>query len=129
MSDGLYTITLDQEHGLVYVVAQGNFSIALGEQMITASLEQAAENRYKIICDARDSQTRATLADWFNLPRRLAAYRKMDTRSIKTAILVTPGRQEDLYRFVETVMGNMGLRIRVFLDMEEALEWLGTGSG
>jgi len=129
VSDGAYTITLNHEQGLVHVVAQGNFNLPLGDQMITAAREQAAQNRYKIMCDVRESRTRVTMADWFNLPRRLAAYRKMETRNIKTALLVTPGRQEDLYRFVETVMGNMGLRIRVFLDLEDALEWLEIGPG
>jgi hypothetical protein len=58
------------------------------------------------------------------LPRRLAVYKNMKTRRNKTAIVVTAGRQENVYRFFETVASNMGLWIKIFLREEDALEWL-----
>ena len=128
MSDGHYTITLNQEQRLVYVIAQGEFDLDLGEQLITDARQKATENQYNILCDVRASRANVNLADWFFLPRRLTAYKNLKTRNITTAIVVTTGRQENVYRFFETVAGNIGLRIKIFLDEEDALEWLEVGS-
>lgn len=124
MDEGQYTITLDHEKGLVYVAAQGEFDAKSGGELITDARKQAAEHQYHIFCDVRESRTKANLADWFYLPRRLFVYRDLKTRTVKTAILVMPGSQEDAYRFFETVANNIGLRIKIFLREEEALEWL-----
>jgi hypothetical protein len=128
MSEGRYTITLDHEQGLVHVIAQGEFDLESGGELITDARENATEHQYHILCDVRDSRAKVSLADWFFLPRRLAAYKNTKTRRIKTAILVTPGRQESVYRFFETVAVNLGLRIKIFLDEEDALGWLEVGS-
>ena len=125
MDKGQYTITLDHERGLVSVVAQGEFDINSGMELITDARKNAAENQYHIFCDVRASTAKVTLADWFFLPRRLGVYKNLETRKPRAAILVTPGRQENNYRFFETVTTNMGLRIKIFLRAEDALEWLG----
>jgi hypothetical protein len=126
MSEGRYTITLNHEQGLVHVVAQGEFDLESGQELITAARKNATEHQYHILCDVRASRATVSLADWFFLPRRLAVYKNMQTRRITTAIVVTAGRQENVYRFFETVASNMGLRIKIFLREEDALEWLET---
>jgi len=125
MDKGQYTITLEHERGLVRVRAVGEFNLKLGMALITDARQNAAAHRYNILCDVRESRAHVSLADWFYLPRRLGVYKSMQTRSVKTAIVVTPGRQEKAYRFFETVTSNVGLNIRVFLREEEALAWLG----
>jgi hypothetical protein len=125
MDDGQYRIALDHERGLVRVHAKGDFDANLGQELITDAREKAAENQYHIVCDVRESRARVALADWFFLPRRLGVYQDFKTRNIKTAIIVTPGRQENAYRFFEIVASNVGLNIRIFLHEEDALEWLG----
>jgi hypothetical protein len=124
MSEGRYTVLLNHEQGLVYVIAQGDFELKTGQELITDAREKATETQYHILCDVRASRAKVNLADWFFLPRRLAVYKNMKTRRIKTAIVVNPGRQENVYRFFETVASNMGLRIKIFLREEDALEWL-----
>ena len=124
MGEGHYTITLDHKRGLVHVIAQGEFDLESGQELITNARKNATENQYNILCDVRASRTKVNLADWFFLPRRLAAYKNWKTRNIKAAIVVTPGRQENVYRFFETVASNMGLWIKIFLREEDALEWL-----
>jgi hypothetical protein len=99
MSKGQYTITLDREQSLVYVIAEGEIDSKLGQDLITNARKAAAENQQNIFCDVRESSATVSLADWFFLPRRLAAYKNVKTRSIKTAILVTAGKQEKDYRF------------------------------
>ena len=124
MGDGRYTITLDHERGLVRVAAVGEFVRNRGDELITHASLKAAEHRYNILCDVRSANAKVSLADWFFLPRRLAVYRDVKTRSISTALVVAAGRQERGYRFFETVTSNLGMNIRVFLDEKDALAWL-----
>lgn len=125
MSKGQYTITLDHENGWVVVSAYGEITRDLGDELITQARAKAAEYHYNIICDVRKSKARVTLADWYFLPRRLAVYRNIKTRHIKTAIIVNEGKQEKTYRFFETVTSNLGLNIRVFFRETDAKKWLG----
>ena len=124
MSDDKYTITLDHERGVVHVIGQGEFSRDLGDEVITKALKTAAEYHYRILCDARQIKVKVELVDWFYLPRRLAVYRNSKTRGIRTAIVVSTGKQEKIYRFFETVTRNLGMNIRIFFREEDALEWL-----
>jgi hypothetical protein len=124
MDKGHYTITLDHRRALVHVVAQGEFNFESGGELITDARKQAAEHQYNIFCDVRESSAKVNLADWFYLPRRLFVYRDRKTRTAKTAILIRTGSQENAYRFFETVANNLGLRIKIFLQKEEALEWV-----
>ena len=121
---GDYTITLDHERCLVYVVAQGEFDFQSGGELSTDARKTAAEHQCNIVCDVRKSRAKVNLADWFFLPRRLFVYKDWKTRSVKTAILVTAGKQESNYRFFENVTSNLGLWIKIFLSEEKALEWL-----
>ena len=124
MDKGQYKITLDRERGLVHVRASGEFDTKLGMELITDARKAAAQNRYNILCDVRESSAVVSLGDWYFLPRRLAAYMDWKTRYIKTAIVVIAGSQEKVYRFFENVASNIGLNIKIFLREEEALEWL-----
>ena len=124
MSKGQYTLTLNHERGWVIVVARGEFNRELGEDLITNAREKAAEFQYNILCDVRRSKTKVAFADWYFLPRRLAVYRNARQRSVKTAIVVSEGKQEKTYRFFETVTRNLGLNIRVFFREADAQDWL-----
>ena len=124
MGDGTYTTTLDHERDLVHVLAQGEFNRDLGDKLITKTLKKAAEYHYSIICDARQLKTNVSFSDWFMLPRRLAVYRNAKTRYIKTAIVVTRGKQEKMYRFFETVTRSLGMNIKIFVREKDALAWL-----
>ena len=124
MSDGTYTITLDHDRGVVHVIGQGEFNRVLGDEVITKTLEIAAEYQYSILCDARQIKAKVGFSDWFLLPRRLAVYRNVKTRYIKTAIVISAGKQEKVYKFFETVTRNLGMNIRIFFQEEDALAWL-----
>ena len=128
MDKGQYTITLDHERGLVRVHAQGEFDAKSGEQLITDARKTAAEHQYNIVCDVRESRAVVSLGDWYFLPRRLAAYRDRNARTVRTALVVSAGGQEKVYQFFENVTSNLGLNIRIFLHEEDALEWLGATS-
>jgi len=125
MDKGQYSIVMDHERGLVRVRAEGDFDSNLGMELITHARKEAANHQYRIVCDVRKSRAHVSMADWFFLPRRLGAYKDFKTRNTKTALIVSPGKQENAYRFFETVASNVGLRIKVFLREAEALKWLG----
>ncbi len=130
MSDGQYTITLDHERGLVYVIAKGEFNKVLGDELITDARTKAAEQQYNIICDVKEVTLSVAFADWFFLPRRLGVYKNAETRNIKAALVVSAGKQEKVFRFFETVTSNLGMNIRIFFHEEDALEWMrGTANG
>ena len=126
MGKDQYSITLDDEKRLVRVVASGDIVREVGNEIITKALATAAEHHYHIFCDVRQATVKVTLADWFFLPRTLAIFKNKEVRSISTAIVIAPGKQEDDYRFYETVVYNLGMELKVFKNEKDALDWLAT---
>ncbi len=124
MGEDQYTITLDSERGLIRVVAQGELVKEAGEEIVTKARTIAVEHQYNILCDVRQAKVIVSLADWFLMPRRLAIFKDAKARFLKKAILITPGIQEEDYKFYETVTHNLGLNLMIFFGEEDALEWL-----
>jgi hypothetical protein len=119
-----YSITLDPGNNIVRVVAHGELVKELGEEIITKARMTAAEHQYHILCNVRHAEAIVSFADWFFLPKMLPVYKENKTRTIKTALMISPGNQESEYHFYETVMYNEGMNLKVFLKEEEAVEWL-----
>jgi len=113
----------------VYVVARGVIGLPLGQELIKEARTEAARLKFNILCDVRQSTAKVTLADWFFLPRTLDVYLKTKTRYVRTAIVVNAGRQEYAYNFFRTAAVNLGLSINVFLDEQDALQWLEEADG
>jgi hypothetical protein len=124
MSKEQCSITLDAERRLARIIARGELDREQGEEIITRALSTAAEHQYNILCDVRQAVVKVTLADWFYMPRTLAIFKNEEVRAINTAILIAPGKQEDEYKFYETVIHNLGMNLKIFLKEEDALEWL-----
>jgi hypothetical protein len=127
MAEGEYTITLDSENGIVHVVVHGELSKELGEEIITNARTAAAEHKYRILCDVRQAEVKVSLADWFFLPRTLAIFKEAKIRTIRAAVLISPGNPARAYNFYETVTHNLGMNVRIFREEKEAVDWL-TGS-
>jgi len=126
MEKDLYSIALDDERRLVRVVAHGELIREVGEEIITKTLSTAAEHQYDILCDVRKTVVKVTLADWFYMPRTLAIFNNEKSRSPKTAVLISRGKQEEEYQFYETVSHNLGRNVKIFFREKDALEWLST---
>jgi hypothetical protein len=124
MNMGEYKITIDHSNSIVRVIAAGDFDKDLGDEMITKTRIAASENRYNIFCDATKAKVNVSVIDWFNLPSTLPVLQDQNVRRIKSAILIPAGEQEENYKFYETVTHNVGMNLRVFLDEEEAINWL-----
>ena len=124
MGDYSYVISLDDESRMIRLVVKGEISKSEGERIIVEARNRAAENEYDILCDLTDASIKATMADWFYLVRNKEIYPSIPTE--KTAILVSPESWKS-FKFIENVTRNVGLKIRIFLQEEDALEFLKKG--
>ena len=96
-----------------------------GERIITAAREASAENNYDILYDIRQATTTVPYASWFSLPRELEVFKDLNAWRFKAAVLASQSdKAVDDYKFYELVTGNIGLRIRLFFEENEAIEWL-----
>lgn len=118
-------ISLDHENKIVRVTATGQLNLSDGESIITEARTTAGKYRFDIIYDIRNASTVVPFADWFHLPRKLPVFKEENARSIKAAILASPEDKAlgDL-KFYETVTYNLGFKLRVFFDENEAIAWL-----
>jgi len=124
MDTGDYTITLDPENVIVRIVVHGEFNKELGEEIISNARKTASEHKYHILCDVTKAKADVSLVDWFYLPRTLPVLQNLETRSIKAAVIIAPGDQENDYKFYENVTHNVGLNIKIFFKEEVAIKWL-----
>jgi hypothetical protein len=124
MSKGEYNIKLDNENGIVLVVARGELNKKLGEEIITNARTTAREHKYNILYDVTQATVLVSLIDWFFLPRTLPVLQNLEIRIIRAAVLIPAGDQEITYKFYETVTHNVGMDLRIFLKEDEAIKWL-----
>ncbi len=124
MSNGKYTITLDEANQIVFVVVSGDIDKKLGEEIITSARIKATEHSCHILYNVTQANVKVSLTDWFFLPRTLPVLQNQKNRTIKAAVIILPGDQEVAYNFYETVTHNVGINLRVFTNEQEAIKWL-----
>ena len=120
-----FFVKTDHEKGLVILVATGEITKSDGEKIITVARTTAAEYKYlAALYDLRQSRTSIPIVELFQLSRNLEVYKIQEMRTIKAAILISPDDEVDKYKFYETVTDNLGIRLKIFFDESQALEWL-----
>jgi hypothetical protein len=124
MNAGEYKVTVDPSNEIVRLIASGEIDKSLGHEMITETRMTASKHGYSIFCDATKAKVNVSVIDWFMLPRTLPVLQDPNIRKIKAAILIPSGEQEDNYKFYETVTYNEGMKVRVFLNEDDAISWL-----
>jgi len=92
-----------------------------GEKVIVETRAFAAEKQCGILCDITHATINVNLADWFYLVRNKDVFPNVSTE--KTAILINPDKWK-LFKYVEDVTQNVGLKIRVFRKKDDAMAWL-----
>jgi len=122
MAKGEYNIKLDNKNGIVHVVARGELTQKLGEEIITNARTTAIEHKYNILYDVTQATVLVSLIDWFFLPRTLPVLQNLEIRIIRAAVLIPAGDQERAYKFYETVTHNIGMDLRIFLKEDEAIK-------
>jgi hypothetical protein len=121
MTDFTYVISEDEDNHLVNLVVNGSLNKNEGEKVIKETRELATEKQCGILCDITNATFNVTMADWFFLARNKDVFPSVSTE--KTAILINPGNWK-LFKYVEDVTQNVGMKIRVFRKKEDAMAWL-----
>jgi len=116
-----HEISVDKENNIVHMVVQGELNKDEGEKLILEARALADETTYDILCDVSRATIKASLAEWFYLARNKDIYPSIPTE--KTALLINPDSRK-LYKYVENVTRNKGFKIRIFLNEEDARDWL-----
>jgi len=106
------------------VTATGELFKADGEQIITLARTAAAEHGFCVLYDVRQSRTKVPIVEWFQLPRNLEVFMDTKKRRVKAAVLISPDDAVDKYSFYETVTTNLGIKLKIFFDEDDAIEWL-----
>jgi hypothetical protein len=116
-----FNIGFDPDRKVVRVQVLCDINKAIGETIVTQARTLALQHNCPLLY--RDIRLDASFADMFYLPRKLKVLKDPKTRRLQVALLISEPDQKN-YLFYETVMHNMGLSVRVFLDEKEALAWL-----
>lgn len=120
-----FDIILDHEMKLVKVTIAGELFQSDGEKVITAARETAAKYKYHILYDMRQATTTVQFASWYKLPRELEVFKIPEARQTKAAVVVSKtDKALNEYRFYETVTDNLGFKLRIFFEEEDAIRWL-----
>ncbi len=120
-----FEVSLENELHLVKVTVFGELFQKDGEEIVTVARTTAVEHGYNILYDMRQATTTVPFASWFNLPRNLDVFK--DVKTLRTRVAVLASKQDKAvgdYKFYETVVANLGLKLRVFFEEDEAIEWL-----
>lgn len=106
-----------------YILADfsGEFSVDAGKQCVDRMVEACSEyNRSAVLLDCSKMMGHLTIMGRF----QVVEYGQIARGTISRLALV--GRTEDTLpdNFVENVAANRGVNLRVFTDIDEAVEWL-----
>lgn len=127
MSD--FQVYVNHELKLVKITAAGELLREDGEKIITVARQTAAEHSYNLLYDIRLATSSISFARWFHLPRTLPVFQNSQSRNIAAAVLVSPDDKAVIdYKFYEVVTANLGFKLKIFFDENEALEWLRANS-
>lgn len=120
-----FEVLLDEKRNLVRLTAAGIIEYSSLEKMIDAAQKAAVENKFDIIYDVRQTQTKVPLANYFFIPRNMEIFKDSRSRSVSVVILASvKDRSIENYKFYATVLSNLGYKVRVFYEEAEAINWL-----
>jgi hypothetical protein len=119
-----YSIRIDAERRVVFVVVSGVFDAELAPQMTTEARKAAAASGFNLLYDIRSAVPgNLENADVFWWPRNIPALRSPEARRVRAAVLHGPPHRA-FVQFWETAFRNVGLQARGFEDEAAALRWL-----
>ena len=118
-----YNYKLISEFKIIKVTVKGDISAEETALMGKTIRVKAKEIDYKIFFDLVQTRNRISIFEaysWF-----ADHYDKIDVklRYIPTAYLSNE-KDRDFFRFFETTCLNKGIRVRMFMEMDKAMEWL-----
>ncbi|MBS1796449.1 MAG: hypothetical protein JSS81_21545 [Acidobacteria bacterium] len=120
-----YDLSLDHDRHLILVVIRGELMQDDGSEIITVTRQKASELNYNILYDMREATTNVPFSSWYRLPRELEVFSDHNIRRHKAVLLVSKtDKALKGYEFYSIVTENLGIKVRVFFEPDEALEWL-----
>ena len=118
-----YDLAYDEERDLIvgHVHDGLDASLALKMSSDLANLIRT-HGCYRLLNDLRDAEITSSTLEIYAMPRAIAKFK--EANRCKRALVVS-GRLDN-YRFLETVSLNIGQQLRIFTDIETAVDWLNT---
>jgi hypothetical protein len=119
-----YSIRIDAERRVVYVVVAGVFNADAAPQMTTDARSAAAASGFNVLYDIRAAVPgNLENGDVFWWPRNIPILKSPEARRVRAAVLHAE-LHRPIVEFWETAYRNVGLQARGFEDEAAALHWL-----
>jgi hypothetical protein len=116
-----FTVRYNEERNCITVVVEGELDLTLLQNMAAEVGKMVKQKGCScILNDLRNARPAKRALDIYNMPE--SARRAGVTQGFKRA-LVVGDRGPDFY-FLETVFINQGHQVKMFVDIEDAKEWL-----
>ena len=116
-----YKVTYEKEGDYISIIVEGDFALSTLKDLaedVAKAIEQHGCKR--ILNDMRLAKLTKGIIDIYNMPKT-ASTSGIDTRC-KRALVVS--EQSSDFHFLETVFLNQGHNVKMFTDIEEAMNWL-----
>ncbi len=123
-----HAINYNPETQTIEIIIQGTFNLDEFKEIGLQAVQLAKENEcFHILSDYRKAEfIQLSTIEIYDLPKLLsglAAPAGINASKLKRAIVVARKDAPDA-KFVETVSANQGQRVKFFLEIDEAKEWL-----
>jgi hypothetical protein len=116
-----YTVDFDAETGIVYIRVFGQLDRAAAPAVVGELVKLMRDRDCRaVINDLRDTDLRLGAVDLFEVSRLVDRTRLAD--GVPRAVVTR--NDHELAGFYETINANLGHRVRVFTDPDEARAWL-----
>ena len=114
-------LDIHKKHDYILVGFIGEFNLEAGKRTVDSMIEACFEHDlFAVLLDCRSMTGNLSIMDRY----RLVVYGQRMLGKVNRVALV--GRQEAVLpdRFAETVAVNRGINLKVFIDMDQAVDWL-----
>ena len=121
-----HSVSYDMTAGIVAITYRGQVTLAaIIEGASEAAVVMKRKNCFRVLIDARESDLTLSTLEIYNLPRELSARLTelgVNIHRIRRALVVTKDINDHL--FIETTTKNVEQNTCVFLELDEAKQWL-----
>ena len=116
-----YEVRFMEKLDVVVVEVQEKLNIELGKEFMAEAMNLARKHEtHKFILDYRKSFSEDNITALYYAAKNPETFGV--TQRDKVAIVFS--REQEKYRFFESAIRNIGFNIAVFMDMEDALNWI-----
>ena len=117
-----YDIHVQDENKVVMSVCKGRLDLESAKAMTRDVRKRAFELGYDVLYDMTDVSLGVGISDAYYFSRDSDIYEDFAHRRGKAAVVYKSDK--DFWEFLELTTRNVGVNVRIFGEMEKALEWL-----